>query len=303
LSLFHLRCERHRRKSLKKLLVSLGVAVAMLVPISMNLAYAGDNPHGDKITICHAAGLEGTTHYITLTIGYEAVYGPGGHFNENGTTQAGHEQDYLGACTTPTETPPPSPSCEDNGDCPTTPPPSPSCEENEDCPTSPPPVPCEQTDEGCPTTPPPPPPTYDAFIFSTCETGTFVRGIGSGILNITVNGVLTQYNPYDGSDIYLTVVNGDIITAGFNGGDTKTLTVNLDCEVIVVPPTEPPTPGEDPTWVPTWAPSGALAPGEAPAGDLALTGFTAGQLIPWLIGFVLLGLLALGLYWRKRETS
>ena len=39
----------------------------------------------DKVTICHAAGLEGTTHYETLTIGYEAVYGPAGHFYENGT--------------------------------------------------------------------------------------------------------------------------------------------------------------------------------------------------------------------------
>lgn len=80
-------------------------------------AYASGNPHGDKVTICHAAGRAGTTHFETLTIGHQAVYGPGGHFNENGTTQAGHEQDYLGPCqgdeteteptdTTPTETTP-----------------------------------------------------------------------------------------------------------------------------------------------------------------------------------------------------
>lgn len=56
----------------------------------------GDPP--EKVTICHAAGLDGTTHYETLTIGYNAVYGPGGHFNEDGTTQAGHEDDYLGPC-------------------------------------------------------------------------------------------------------------------------------------------------------------------------------------------------------------
>ena len=52
----------------------------------------------EKVTICHAAGLAGTTHYETLTIGWAAVYGPAGHLNENGTPQAGHEQDYLGAC-------------------------------------------------------------------------------------------------------------------------------------------------------------------------------------------------------------
>lgn len=59
----------------------------------------------EKITICHAAGLDGTTHYETLTIGAPAVFGPGGHFNENGTPQAGHEQDYLGECETTNTTP------------------------------------------------------------------------------------------------------------------------------------------------------------------------------------------------------
>lgn len=77
----------------------------------------------DKITICHAAGLEGTTKFVTLTIAAPAVYGPAGHFNENGTTQAGHEQDYFGPCEgdeeptptptatdTPTPTPEPTPT-------------------------------------------------------------------------------------------------------------------------------------------------------------------------------------------------
>ena len=58
----------------------------------------------NKVTICHAAGQAGTTHYITLTIGYPAVYGPAGHFYENGTPRAGHEQDYLGPCTVSTTT-------------------------------------------------------------------------------------------------------------------------------------------------------------------------------------------------------
>lgn len=69
----------------------------------------------DKVTICHAAGRAGTTHYVTITISENAVYGPGGHFNENGTTQAGHEQDYFGPCNveptpTPVSTPEPTPT-------------------------------------------------------------------------------------------------------------------------------------------------------------------------------------------------
>ena len=61
--------------------------------------------HGNnKVTICHASGLAGTTKFETLTIGYNAVYGPAGHFYENGTPKAGHEQDYIGACKTPTPT-------------------------------------------------------------------------------------------------------------------------------------------------------------------------------------------------------
>lgn len=52
----------------------------------------------DKVTICHAAGREGTDHYVTLNLAPQAVYGKAGHLNEDGTAQAGHEGDYLGAC-------------------------------------------------------------------------------------------------------------------------------------------------------------------------------------------------------------
>jgi hypothetical protein len=66
---------------------------------------AGATPN-DKVTICHVAGrADDPANYITLTIGWNAVYGPGGHFNENGTPQAGHEQDTYGEC----EPPPPPP--------------------------------------------------------------------------------------------------------------------------------------------------------------------------------------------------
>lgn len=53
----------------------------------------------EKITICHAAGKAGEqANYTTLTLPWNAVYGNGGHFNEDGTPQAGHEEDYLGEC-------------------------------------------------------------------------------------------------------------------------------------------------------------------------------------------------------------
>ncbi len=52
----------------------------------------------EQVTLCHAAGQAGSPNFVTMTIGGNVVYGPAGHLNENGTPQAGHEQDYLGAC-------------------------------------------------------------------------------------------------------------------------------------------------------------------------------------------------------------
>lgn len=60
----------------------------------------------DKVTICHAAGLDGTTKYVEITVGYPAAFGPAGHFYEDGTPQAGHEDDILGPCPTPPTEPP-----------------------------------------------------------------------------------------------------------------------------------------------------------------------------------------------------
>ena len=52
-----------------------------------------------KITICHAAGrADEPANFVTLTLSVNAVYGNGGHFNNNGTPKAGHEKDYLGPC-------------------------------------------------------------------------------------------------------------------------------------------------------------------------------------------------------------
>ena len=62
-------------------------------------------------TICHVAGLASDpANYITLTLPEPAVFGPAGHFNEEGTPQAGHEQDYFGACVLPTEVPSATPT-------------------------------------------------------------------------------------------------------------------------------------------------------------------------------------------------
>lgn len=71
---------------------------------------------GNKITICHATSSE-TNPYVEITIACEAMYGNGnaGHFSENGTTLAGHEDDYVlhegGSCNIPTEAvPTPTPT-------------------------------------------------------------------------------------------------------------------------------------------------------------------------------------------------
>jgi hypothetical protein len=118
---------------MKKTLTIAAVAllgVAALGALSPGGAGATPNddatqPPHEKVTICHVAGrAEDPANYITLTIGWNAVYGPGGHFNENGTTQAGHEDDYFGECTPPP--PPPvvvevdeptmtDPNCDDPG--------------------------------------------------------------------------------------------------------------------------------------------------------------------------------------------
>src|SRR5262245_31943974 len=84
----------------------LSATLVVIGLVSAATLSASGNPHGDKVTICHASGLAGTTKFETLTIGHQAVYGPGGHFNENGTPQAGHEQDYFGPCMTDTTTTP-----------------------------------------------------------------------------------------------------------------------------------------------------------------------------------------------------
>jgi uncharacterized repeat protein (TIGR01451 family) len=89
--------------------LSLGAVAALAITSATAARVDSDSPgsastvsvmHNDKVTICHAAGHAGTTTFVTLTISVNAVYGPGGHFNNNGTPQAGHELDYFGPCVT-----------------------------------------------------------------------------------------------------------------------------------------------------------------------------------------------------------
>jgi hypothetical protein len=106
------RHERRLRNSWKKLpnaMWSVLIAIVFVLGIATQTVLASGH---SKLTICHAAGQDGTTKFVTLTISENAVYGRkgnAGHFEENGTPRAGHEQDYFGACVTE-ETPSPSPS-------------------------------------------------------------------------------------------------------------------------------------------------------------------------------------------------
>ena len=71
--------------------------VAAAVAIGANLSNLNADP-AEKVTFCHAAGQADTDHFITLTTSWNAAFGQAGHFYEDGTPRAGHEQDYLGEC-------------------------------------------------------------------------------------------------------------------------------------------------------------------------------------------------------------
>jgi len=65
--------------------------------ISSMVQNVSATPEG-MVPICHAAGLDGTDQFVTLTLNANAVYGQAGHFLERGTPNAGHEDDYEGPC-------------------------------------------------------------------------------------------------------------------------------------------------------------------------------------------------------------
>ncbi len=55
------------------------------------------NDDNERYTICHVAGLAAQpANYIILRdMPWQAIFGQAGHFEENGTPRAGHEQDFL----------------------------------------------------------------------------------------------------------------------------------------------------------------------------------------------------------------
>ena len=105
------RTETENRKAegvIMKKFVLAGLALAALVFAAPALA-TEDPPPPEHVVICHVAGLASDpANYITLDLPWVAVYGEAGHFFENGTPRAGHEQDTLGECNPP---PPPVDVC------------------------------------------------------------------------------------------------------------------------------------------------------------------------------------------------
>ena len=75
---------------MKRALLLSAMCFAALIFLS-----TGATAAADKVVICHATG---SGSYVTLKLPYKAVFGKAGHFNENGTPNAGHEDDYLGPC-------------------------------------------------------------------------------------------------------------------------------------------------------------------------------------------------------------
>ncbi len=90
---------------MKKKVAEFVMKISMILGISLIVTGAvfvskvqPANAQQEMVTLCHAAGQEGTLQFTTLTIAYNAAFGQAGHFNEDGTPAAGHENDYLGAC-------------------------------------------------------------------------------------------------------------------------------------------------------------------------------------------------------------
>lgn len=80
-----------------RLMQKFSIALVVLAA-GLFFATASQTAPADKVTICHAAGLDGTTHFVEITISENAAFGKAGHFDENGTPNAGHEDDSIGPC-------------------------------------------------------------------------------------------------------------------------------------------------------------------------------------------------------------
>jgi uncharacterized repeat protein (TIGR01451 family) len=87
-----------QRGNLRRLALVMSLAaLAALAIAGATSARVASKP--DVVTFCHVAGRgEDPANTVTLTLPYGAAFGQAGHFNEDGTPNAGHEQDHLGAC-------------------------------------------------------------------------------------------------------------------------------------------------------------------------------------------------------------
>ena len=81
------------------LAVPLGAQVSTTLPPVDSTSRPPEN-----FTICHFTGLAGTERFVELNLPFLAIFGVAGHFFENGTPQAGHEEDIFGPCPTTTTT-------------------------------------------------------------------------------------------------------------------------------------------------------------------------------------------------------
>ncbi len=75
-----------------------GAALALGLAGTLVLTGSPAEAACDKLTICHAAGKAGTTKFVEVTACENAITGRAGHFFEDGTPQAGHEDDIFGPC-------------------------------------------------------------------------------------------------------------------------------------------------------------------------------------------------------------
>jgi hypothetical protein len=82
-------------------LLVIGTILAMYLFSANGAESTPVGARSEKEYICHVAGrADDPANFLTSHLPPQAIYGNGGHFNENGTTQAGHEQDTFGACPT-----------------------------------------------------------------------------------------------------------------------------------------------------------------------------------------------------------
>jgi len=202
----------------------------------------------DFVTFCHVAGREeDPANTVTLTLPYNAVFGHAGHFNEDGTPKAGHEQDHLGPCQAP---PPPTDVCpniggnqadvpegmvkDEQGNCVTSPPPADVCP-NIDGNQATVPTGLVKNGQGNCVTPPGTPHQVTGTATVTCDLGAQLYRPSGTIDGQTANSV---------SPATIPGATKGVVDVTVTRGDTSfrtSVTVNGDCAPPAVTPPAPQT--------------------------------------------------------------